>query len=67
MKVEQAAIYRCDHCQKMGRWDIGWSSLTMLINRKANWEYEFHVCSDACLEAIRKLNKKERKRLLQQA
>jgi hypothetical protein len=62
MKVERKTIYRCDNCGHESVWDKStWIALTVFLGKHGydGWEYEFHLCSDKCVNVFKQKKKPE--------
>ena len=61
MRVVKEKQYECDYCKKVSIWKRGWTAVTFWLGD--TWEHEFHVCSDKCYWAIRKMKIQKRRQL----
>jgi hypothetical protein len=60
MKTEM--LYRCDNCGHESVWvSTKWIALTVFLGKHGydGWEYEFHLCSDKCVNVFKQKKKPE--------
>lgn len=66
MEITRIPLFRCDQCGKEDYWEPGWTAWDVLLGwGTTKWEYEFHVCGDACFKKLSAKPKKELTELAQ--